>query len=60
MPGIGQPSSQFGPWTWLTFPFEKLYRSFVALGGGPRGERTQVSLLPRARIAFAGIQAILA
>jgi len=60
MPGMSQPSASLIPEPCLTFPFEKLHLTFVALGGGSRGERTQVSLLPRARIAFAGIQAILA
>jgi hypothetical protein len=55
-----QPSSLVGLWTWLTFPFEELHGTFVALGGCPRGERAQVSLLSRAWIAFARIQAILA
>ena len=44
----------------LAFPFEELHRTLVALGGCPRGERSQVSSLPGARITFAGIQAILA
>jgi len=44
----------------LAFPFEELYRTLVALGGCLRGERAQISSFPRARIAFAGIQAILA
>ena len=60
MPGMVQPSSLVGLWTWLTFPFEELHGTFVALGGCPRGERAQVSLLSRAWIAFARIQAILA
>jgi len=49
-----------GGWQPLAFPFEELHRTLVALGGCLRGERAQISSLPRARIAFAGIQAILA
>ena len=55
-----QPSSLFGPWTWLTFAFEKLHGTFVLLRSRARIESAKVLSLARFRILLLRVEPVLA